>query len=400
MADWSLSGNTNIDPTQDFLGTTDTQPLIIKTAGVEAIHINPATTITTVNTNGHPHISGSVGIGTSDPAMKLHVSASDQLGILVQGPGRGSGSVGAGIQLDAQGIRNWELLATGEGSAQGQGKLNVRNLGDASDVFTITGDDNVGIGTTNPDAKLEVSSGGLFDRPQLHLRQTTPEDFVRVRLNTSEIGAEGPQPKHFWDIAVGGGDNVLNIFHQGAEGVQGPGNVMTFVPHFRVVNNRPAEVVLVGIGTEQPQATLHVVGNVRVDGALSATSKSFIQAHPVDERKEVVYMALEGGEAGTYVRGTARLCEGEAVIALPEHFSLVTSEEGLSIQLTPRDEWLQLYAVRLNTEKIIVQETQGKSGQFDYLLQGVRKGYENHQSIQEKVMAGGTGFVRSVIFKR
>ncbi|MBI1744042.1 hypothetical protein HYR54_13395 [Candidatus Acetothermia bacterium] len=57
---------------------------------------------------------------------------------------------------------------------------------------------------------------------------------------------------------------------------------------------------------------------------------------------------------------------------------------GLTIQLTPRGEWLQLYVVQLNTKQIVVQEAQGKSGQFDYLVQGVRKGYENHQVIQDK----------------
>ena len=97
-----------------------------------------------------------------------------------------------------------------------------------------------------------------------------------------------------------------------------------------------------------------------------------------------MYVSLEGGEAGTYIRGNGKLEEGKAVIDLPEHFGLVTSEDGLSIQLTPRGQWLQLYAAQLTTSQLIVQEAQGKSGEFDYFIQGLRKGHEHHEVIQEK----------------
>src|SRR5262249_4490466 len=97
--------------------------------------------------------SGKVGIGTISPSYNLQISASNQLGLMVQGPGAG---VGAGIQLDATGTRNWEILATGQTSAQGPAKLNIRNLGTVQDVFTITDSGDVGIGTVNPMAKLTV----------------------------------------------------------------------------------------------------------------------------------------------------------------------------------------------------------------------------------------------------
>ena len=99
-------------------------------------------------------------------------------------------------------------------------------------------------------------------------------------------------------------------------------------------------------------------------------------------------MALEGGEAGTYVRGSGELVNGRAVIELPAHFGLVTGETGLTTQLTPRGEWLQLYVVHVTPEQLVVQEAQGKSGRFDYLVQGVRTGYEEHQVIRSKVVAG------------
>ncbi len=34
----------------------------------------------------------------------------------------------------------------------------------------------------------------------------------------------------------------------------------------------------------------------------------------------------------------------------------------------------------------LVREAQSKNGQFDYFIQGVRKGHERHQVIREKVI--------------
>jgi hypothetical protein len=127
------------------------------------------------------------------------------------------------------------------------------------------------------------------------------------------------------------------------------------------------------------------VGNVEVNGNFSVTgNKAFVQAHPTDPEREIVYIALEGGEAGTYVRGSGQLQSGKAVLALPEHFGLVTETSGLTVQLTPRGEWLQLYVVELDTAQLIVREAQGKSGAFDYLIHGVRRGYEQHEVIRTK----------------
>ncbi len=126
-------------------------------------------------------------------------------------------------------------------------------------------------------------------------------------------------------------------------------------------------------------------GDVQVNGNFSATgTKNFVQAHPTDPSREIVYVALEGGEAGTYVRGTGQLVNGKAVLALPEHFGLVTAYEGLTIQFAPRGEWLQLYTVELDATQAVVREAQGKSGEFDYFICGVRRGYEQHEVIRAK----------------
>ena len=72
------------------------------------------------------------------------------------------------------------------------------------------------------------------------------------------------------------------------------------------------------------------------------------------------------------------------MIELPEHFALVTAEQGLTVQLTPIGEWLQLYVVELSPHRLVVREAQGKAGKFFYLIQGIRRGYEGFQAVQPR----------------
>lgn len=128
-------------------------------------------------------------------------------------------------------------------------------------------------------------------------------------------------------------------------------------------------------------------GNIDSDGNITAKgTKNFVQEHPNDPSKEIVYVSLEGGEAGTYVRGSARLANGEATISLPDHFELVTSSNGLTAQVTPRENCNGLYVTSLSPNKIIVKELLNGTSKvtFDYFVQGVRKGFEGHQVIRDK----------------
>lgn len=133
-----------------------------------------------------------------------------------------------------------------------------------------------------------------------------------------------------------------------------------------------------------PLAGWNASGSIYGESLAIKGAKNFVQPHPTDPAKEIVYTSLEGPEAGTYVRGSAELVNGQAVITLPDHFGMVTCTNGLTVQLTPRGAWLQMYATAVSVNGITVRETEGRSGTFDYLVQGVRLGYENTPVIRDR----------------
>ena len=132
----------------------------------------------------------------------------------------------------------------------------------------------------------------------------------------------------------------------------------------------------------QINSDLTVTGQLQVFGP-----KAFVQEHPEDPTKEVVYVALEGNEAGTYTRGSSQLKDGAAEINLPEDFRLVTNENGLTAQITPRGPvQSMLYVESITPTKLIVKASNKKDGsvKFDFMINGVRSGFENHQVIRDK----------------
>jgi hypothetical protein len=114
---------------------------------------------------------------------------------------------------------------------------------------------------------------------------------------------------------------------------------------------------------------------------------NFVQNHPEDPSRVIAYTAPEGDEVATYTRGSARLVGGEARIALGETFRWVTNPDiGLTAHVSPREECNGLRVVSVDTRELVVRELGGgwSDAAFDYIVYGLRIGFEEVSVVQEK----------------
>ena len=191
---WKLAGNSGSNPGTDFLGTTDNQPLVLKTNNNEVIRVDTA---------------GNVGIGTTSPAATLNVKGS---GIIGSDNTTATGNWAVALGANADATNNY-AFATGTGTTAsgsystamgvdikvsgnrsfGIGLGGPQRTVSANNVMSIMGG-KVGIGTTDPAEPLHVAG-----------------DFIRVNGAGGEevyIGGDG------WgaDVQIGSSNaNIRNV---------------------------------------------------------------------------------------------------------------------------------------------------------------------------------------------
>ena len=109
--------------------------------------------------------------------------------------------------------------------------------------------------------------------------------------------------------------------------------------------------------------------NLAVDGAFSATTKSFLIDHPTKDGMKLQYGSLEGPENGVYIRGTS----GSNVITLPEYWSTLVDQSTVTVTLTSIGYYQPLFIKEKGKNYIKVG---GCKGSYDYVVYGERKDVE------------------------
>jgi hypothetical protein len=123
------------------------------------------------------------------------------------------------------------------------------------------------------------------------------------------------------------------------------------------------------------------------DGTMTSNLKHFVLPNPRQAETEIWYACIEGPEAAAYLRGTAQLANGRALVELPQHFLDVACDQLTTILLTPLSaDSLGLAVVEKSTERFQVVELHKGSGTylFDWEIKAVRRGMENYQVIRPK----------------
>jgi hypothetical protein len=375
---------------------------------------------------------GNVGIGTNSPAARLSLGGGD-----------------ANTKLAIwQGANASQVMGLGVGPAQFRLHLNnssdrfsFLNAPNGSEVMTILGTGNVGIGTSSPSQRLHVEGNGYFSgnvgigtsspAARLHVNggdahftnnnttlQIVPGSlFGQSQANAATLEIPGNGILGIWDtlrttgdlnvggsyFTLGGGTDPTWSRVRAYLGAAGDGRYFGIVEtigsngfantRLTTMANRPNDgVVSVQNSNGDTRARMYIEEDGT--GRFAADAKAFCVPDPEDVTRDIWYGCIEGPELAMYVRGTARLVNGRARIVLPDHFRKLADEHGITVQLMPLSpDSNGLCVVRKGLDCIEVAELLNGRGnyEFDWEVKAVRKEFRDFQVYRswDAVLEGG-----------
>jgi hypothetical protein len=129
------------------------------------------------NTRIHLASGGNVGIGTTSPSKKLHVYSDSNEGIFMQGTGGGHW-----FNFQSGTSNLWSM-----GAQTGLMGWYNRTTGNVGYKMVILDNGNVGIGTTSPSTKLNISSASFNN----HITLTRSTDELGISVSGGQLMFEG-----------------------------------------------------------------------------------------------------------------------------------------------------------------------------------------------------------------
>jgi hypothetical protein len=342
--------------------------------------------------------SGRLGLGTTEPAAPLHILGTNPTLRLQDSDSTGSAQVGWISLRDSAGT---ETGWFGFGSANDTDLTVRNNLGDI--VFAPEGSvaiaSSVMIEHSGDEASLLWFA---MDRPW-EFRQEGSGSSASLKLQS--VGFSG--------------DRNLVLPQSGSTGTwMSYRNLLgddLAMFEFEDCPNAPCARLLASSdlrsvrletnpGTEsyEPHTGLISVGRTGVPGEMwvpnsgtgqidvfrtNAKQKNFRIPSPSEAGMDIVFTCVEGPELAAYVRGTAYLENGRAVVELPQHFADVTVADGMTVELTPASAASKgLAVVARSVERFEVRELFDGHGtyDFDWKVTAVRQGHENFEVIRPR----------------
>ena len=109
-------------------------------------------------------------------------------------------------------------------------------------------------------------------------------------------------------------------------------------------------------------------GNIYSNGDIGGYSKSFRIPHPTKEGMNLRHSSLEGPEIGVYQRGEI---QGDT-IELPDYWVGLVRDGTVTVQLTPKGSFQQLYVVSASNTEVRIAEANGADIDCYYTIYGER----------------------------
>ena len=346
---------------------------------------------------------GYVGIGTTSPAVPLHVGSGNNEAARFLGSGND-----AFIKIqEPTGSENVVLGSTGGTGFVGSGSNNTFAIrANNSNKMFVTSAGNVGIGVSEPTDQLCVRGGikiGEFNDsdgtgyassaapnsgnlntgagdPQIRVsgRSTGNPGIIQMAQFDANNFFGGTTEFVLGRLQYAMNENVQDVTTVAeirgiTSKVNDPGHfdgALTFLTSQGDGSgaNLTEKVIItadgnVGIGTMSPASALHVVGHIQ------ATTKSFVIDHPSKEGMTLRHGSLEGPEHAVYIRGQTK----GNLIDLPDYWSDLVDEDSITVQLTPKLYHQNLYVRSVDSEKVVVGSSEDTTPEFYYLIHAERK---------------------------
>jgi hypothetical protein len=307
--------------------------------------------------------TGRLGLRTSTPVLDIHVATSNTPAMRLEQNNSGG--------FTAQ---TWDVAGNEANffvrDVTGGSRLPFRiRPGAPTSSIDINASGKVGVGTASPSEQLHAlntQDGQTVSMVENASTGTSAAAILRSKSDTAQIQVTAQSSTRAvtrFGQAIAGWDEIIQVTGNGL-----------------AIGTTTAVPLILGTNNAN-RLQIDSAGAVTVSGNFTVTGvKNFAMPDPANAKHAIYYASLEGPEAGTYFRGTAKTVNGEAVIELPGYFARITEKDRMTVQITPIGAPGQLYIAEKTPERLVIKVAKNTDDvEFDYLVQGIRKGYLDFQ---------------------
>jgi hypothetical protein len=408
---WELTGNSGTNPATNFLGTTDNQPFAIRTNGSERLRITPAglVGIRTTAPRSPLSLGGASATAGVETAEILHIFRPSVLGV------KNTNSVGLRVGAFEPGITGrtrldinlsggpassneygyipditvMSLLADGTvniGPPPGPPTIpqptgaRLRIVSDLQDFYALVtvntggGGAIAGVAQGSPQPSITGFASGAGAGVHGHAVQTTTSSIGVIGtvggsdpylVEAQLLGGIGVLGHSGTGSGVGGASDGSGVIGNGVEGYLASG---TGAGIYGTTSSASGVAVYGAGGTAG-----RFLGNVAVQGTLTASAKPFRIDHPLDPaNKYLNHSSIESPDMMNVYNGSITTdIDGSAVVVLPDYFEALNRD--FKYQLTVIGELAQAVVEREIEGNRFTIRTDRPNVKVSWQVTGVRR---------------------------